>query len=120
MSEVCTTCGSDTENPHFDEDRGNDTICCECFSDRFPFHDACTHDVCDEGEHTLEWDRTTFVCAECKVSSQTLTDHLGHDLTPDMSESESDADADDSDTDVESEDNTPDQATLAAFGEVTA
>jgi hypothetical protein len=117
MNEVCVNCGSDTESPHFDKDDDNGTICCECFTDRFPFHDACTHDACDEGEHTLEWDRTTFVCAECEVSSQTLTDHLGHDLTPDMSESESDPDAA---TDAESEEDTPGQSTLVAFGEVTA
>jgi len=122
MSVVCAQCNSDTDNPHFDEDPDNDIICCECFTDRFPFHDACTHDACDEGEHTLEWDRTTFVCAECEVSSQTLTDHLGHDLTPDMSEPEGDTDVD-TDTDVESEEDeedTPDQIKLAAFGEVTA
>ena len=123
MSEVCAKCGSDAETPNFDTDPSHDTFCCECFKDAYPFHYSCTHDACDEDEHTLEWDGTAFVCAECEVSSQTLTDHLGHDLTPDMSEPESDTDVD-TDTDVESEEedeeDTPDQIKLAAFGEVTA
>lgn len=131
MSAVCSACGDDSKTPHFDADPSTGPVCCECFQDRFPFHDACTHDACEPGTHSLEWDRTTFVCAECGVSTQTLTDHLGHDLTPDMSDStDADADADagatDTDTgdteveDVEEQEDTPDQATLAAFGEVTA
>jgi len=127
MSEVCAKCGSDAETPHFDTDPSHDTLCCECFKDAYPFHDSCTHDACDEDEHTLEWDRTAFVCASCDVSAQTLTDHLRHDLTPDMSDpaDASDTTDVDSDTEVEVEvevedDDTPDQVTLGEFGEVTA
>jgi hypothetical protein len=50
--------------------------------------DALDLGVLDEDKHTLKWDGRTFVCAECGLSSQTLTDHLGHDLTPGMSDSD--------------------------------
>jgi len=87
--EVCAECGSDAEYPHFDTDTSPTAVlCCECFQAAYPFHDACTHDACDEDKHTLKWDGRTFVCAECGLSSQTLTDHLGHDLTPGMSDSD--------------------------------
>ena len=88
--------------------------------------DVFISDACDEGEHTLEWDETTFVCAECEVSSQTLSDYLGHSLTPYMGDSDPE-DTDSVNTNPRSEpgesdthEDTPDQATLAGFGEVTA
>jgi len=95
MTQMCAECGSDSEHLHFESDRSSDTICCDCFKQQFGFHDACTHDACADGAHTLEYQGAAMrpVCTDCNLSGQTLSDHLGHDLTPDMGGSSSTADA---------------------------
>jgi hypothetical protein len=84
MTQMCAECGSDSEHLHFENDRSSDTICCDCFKQRFRFHDACTHDACADGAHTLEYQGAAMrpVCTDCNLSAQTLSDYLGHDLTP--------------------------------------
>jgi len=51
-------------------------------SDELTQIDADVTDVCDEGNHDLEWDRTTHICRRCGLSTQTITDYHRHSLWP--------------------------------------
>jgi len=51
-------------------------------SDELTRIDADVTDVCDEGNHDLEWDRTTHICRRCGLSTQTITDYHRHSLWP--------------------------------------